>query len=77
MYIVSVLVEHPVQSLDMTFDYCAEVSAQKERKAFDIKEADLFFKKMILKTNENARKLNYIIDFFNIKYIIYIKYFQK
>ena len=33
----------------MTFDYCAEVSAQKERKAFDIKEADLFFKKMILK----------------------------
>ena len=37
------------QWIDMTFDYCAEVSAQQERKTFDIKEADLFFRKMILK----------------------------
>ena len=29
MYIVSVLVEHPVQSLDMTFDYLSHESLLK------------------------------------------------
>lgn len=37
------------QWIDMTFDYCTEASALKERKVFDIKGADHFFKKMILK----------------------------
>lgn len=35
--------------IDITFDYCMEASAQMERKSFDIGEADIFFRKMILK----------------------------
>lgn len=37
------------QWIDMTFNHCTEVSSQKERKAFDIEEADHLFRKMILK----------------------------
>lgn len=35
--------------IESTFDYCMEASAQMERKSFDIKEADQFFRKTILK----------------------------
>ena len=35
--------------MKLTATESAEVSAQQERKTFDIKEADLFFRKMILK----------------------------
>lgn len=35
--------------IDQTFDYCMEASAQMERKSFDIREADIFFRKTILK----------------------------
>lgn len=35
--------------IDSTFDYCMEASAQMERESFDIEEADIFFRKTILK----------------------------
>jgi len=35
--------------IDITFDYCMEASAQMERKSFDKEEADIFFRKTILK----------------------------
>ena len=34
MYIVSVLIEHPVQSLDMTFDYLSHESLLKGVRVF-------------------------------------------
>ncbi len=34
--------------IDKTFDYCRETSQMIKRKTFDIKEADLFFRKTIL-----------------------------
>lgn len=34
--------------IDQTFDYCIDASAQMGRKSFDIEEADMFFRKMIL-----------------------------
>ncbi len=35
--------------IDITFDYCMNASAQMVRKSFDIEEADILFRKMILK----------------------------
>ena len=35
--------------IDTTFDYCMEASVNMERKSFDKEEADIFFRKMILK----------------------------
>lgn len=37
------------QWIDTTFDYCMEASVKMERKSFDKEEADIFFRKMILK----------------------------
>ena len=35
--------------IDITFDYCIEASVKIERKSFDKEEADIFFRKIILK----------------------------
>lgn len=35
--------------IDITFDYCMEASNKMERKSFDKEEADIFFRKTILK----------------------------
>ncbi len=35
--------------IDITFDYCMEASIKMERKSFDKEEADIFFRKTILK----------------------------
>lgn len=37
------------QWIDITFDYCIEASTQMDRKTFDTEEANIFFRKTILK----------------------------